>query len=108
MNELKPEDVMKALEYCAHNMRCYECPYVIVKGGKCHSNMITDALALLREKDARIEQLEAENREVHSNWQKLKKSLDEVSEEDKRILAEKDAEIERLHGVLAKKEEDNT
>ena len=65
MNEMKPEDVMRALECCVtadHNL----CPY---KGDWCcDHNLVKDALALLRryqaenaEKDAEIERLTAYN-----------------------------------------------
>ena len=88
MNELKPDDVMRALEVMS------------ASGVYASPNFQMNILALLREKDERIAELEAENQEVHSNWQKLKKSFDEVSEEDKRILAQKDAEIERLNNAM--------
>lgn len=88
MNKLKPEDVYKWLDEIANNENLKQCSGI--------PSTAEAALALLHEKDARIEELEAENREVHSNWQKLKETLDAVTEEDKRILAEKDAEIEWL------------
>lgn len=63
MNELKSEDVMKALEHCANYKReevsCIECPI----RGRCfdEANLLEKAvLALLREKDAEIERLKAE------------------------------------------------
>lgn len=57
MNELKSEDVMKALECCTFNPKCDECPL----GGKDCINLDQLALALLREKDAEIERLTAYN-----------------------------------------------
>lgn len=73
MSELKPEDVMRALECCTRGRKhkddrpCLECPYNfcnIVGGtderqvsGTCQGWMMKDALALLREKDAEIERL---------------------------------------------------
>ena len=64
MNEMKPEDVMRALEHCANYKRqevsCIGCPLY----KKCDVNTLEGlALALLREKDARIEELEAELKE---------------------------------------------
>ena len=53
MSELKPEDVMKALECCTFNPKCDECPL----GGEDCINLDQLALALLREKDAEIERL---------------------------------------------------
>ena len=54
LNELKPEDVMMALKCCVtadHNL----CPY---RGDwSCDHTLVTNALALLREKDAEIERL---------------------------------------------------
>lgn len=63
MNELKPEDVMKALE--CHSLAgistCDDCPYCdISEQGDCGCDMARDALALLREKDAEIERLKSD------------------------------------------------
>lgn len=60
MNELKPEDVMRALE--CHSLAdistCDDCPYCdISEQGNCGCDMARDALALIREKDAEIERL---------------------------------------------------
>lgn len=61
MNELKPEDVMKALECCNTKGNCNQCPYEIVgEYTPCYSVLTQDALALLREKDAEIERLNIE------------------------------------------------
>ena len=60
MNELKPEDVMKALEICAKPSaiskiaRCKRCPYW---ERDCSKEFIPDVFALLREKDAEVEML---------------------------------------------------
>lgn len=62
MNELKPEDVMRALELCNFNAECDNCPYV----GRCW-DLNKDALALLREKDAEIERLTEENKSLRDN-----------------------------------------
>ena len=65
MNEMKPEDVMRALECCL-KLDCKSCPYYVrfkeyTFDVKCGDVLIADALALLREKDAEIERLKAEN-----------------------------------------------
>ena len=59
-NELKPEDVMKALELCntPRSGVCKICPYHEF-GASCHTKRNADALALLREKDAEIERLKS-------------------------------------------------
>lgn len=58
MNELKPEDVMKALECCFKN-NCAGCPQdEIGTYSECISLTMSHALALLREKDKRIGELE--------------------------------------------------
>jgi tRNA U34 5-carboxymethylaminomethyl modifying enzyme MnmG/GidA len=93
MNELKPEDVMKALECCTRGRKhkddrpCLECPYNfcnIVGGtderqvsGTCQGWMMKDALALLREKDAEIERLKAIPEQLH------KEMSDRMTEEVK-------------------------
>ena len=58
MNELKTEDVMRALEICVDtedSMCCHDCPYY--RNEPCVHRLNKDALALLREKDAEIERL---------------------------------------------------
>lgn len=65
MNELKPEDVMRALECCIEvdcgsiaicpRRENYKNEYI------CSANLKKDALALLREKDAEIERLKKAN-----------------------------------------------
>ena len=60
MNELKPEDVMRALEYCTSGGSCLRCVYDKGKHFSKEGAMacyMRDALALLREKDAEIEML---------------------------------------------------
>lgn len=56
MNELKPEDVMRAFELC-NTPRCGVCkicPYHEF-GASCHTKRNADALAILRERGALIE-----------------------------------------------------
>ena len=62
MNELKPEDVMRALEWCSDLRLCVDCPmraegYFSHSGNACRQALMKSALALLREKDAEIERL---------------------------------------------------
>jgi len=65
MNELKPEDVMRALECCAVYANCNGCPHFNgVPEDDCHYKVMANALALLKkyqaenaEKDAEIERL---------------------------------------------------
>lgn len=62
-NELKPEDVMRALEICAKPysqdkvQNCKTCPYWL---RECDKEFIPDVISLLREKDAEIERFKAE------------------------------------------------
>ena len=62
MNELKPEDVMRALECCKKGTleECEKCPRQAIPSvtyEECMEDLISSALALLREKDAEIERL---------------------------------------------------
>jgi hypothetical protein len=62
MNELKPEDVMRALERCLtleYGVACKGCPlsYNDERRIGCLETLMNSALALLREKDAEIERL---------------------------------------------------
>lgn len=65
MNELKHEDVMKALECWASGKPCQEECLILEheEGASCLKLTARSALALLREKDAEIERLSAENEE---------------------------------------------
>lgn len=58
MSEMKPEDVIMALDVCVEGV-CDACPYN--ENPFCRDDMMIDTLALLREKDAEIERLKAEN-----------------------------------------------
>ncbi len=83
MNELKPEDVMRALECCAEE-HCGEwCPFY--DETPCEAYLAKAALALLREKDAHIKMLDKDR----LGW------ADEAVKAQMQ-LNEKDAEIERL------------
>ena len=92
MNEMKPEDVMRALECCTRIYRgdtgSYECSLCKYKefGEKCDLELIADALALLREKDALIAKHEAYIDNLNDDKAYLVEQLNE-----------KDAEIERLN-----------
>ena len=94
MNEMKPEDVMRALECCVDTkdlMACQDCPYY---GNEyCVHRLNTDALALLREKDAQISALQYQA----DFWDKHARVLDETISIQQKEIAEKDAEIERLN-----------
>ena len=69
MNEMKPEDVMRALECWTSHKPCDEdCPVLEYEGSQnCRALTIKNALALLREKDAEIERLKQENKDLHDN-----------------------------------------
>ena len=77
MNELKPEDVMRALELCksCRDLQpCDVCPYFRAELGddeSCVNRMAQDALALLREKDAEIERLKAAAEEAVRSFTRL-------------------------------------
>lgn len=63
MNELKPEDVMRAIEYCLNTKeypKCSKCDYIT----GCKPQLLKLALALLREKDAEIERLKKDREEL--------------------------------------------
>jgi hypothetical protein len=93
MNELKPEDVMRALECCA-DKRCYgtrdSCPLFDWNeeddAWVCTNKLCKAALALLRENDAEIKGLV-------EGWSKDQDRFEKV-------CAEKDAEIERLNAEM--------
>lgn len=83
MNEMKPEDVMRAMECCiVENDKddCLGCPYSGKRhrGEMCVNHLLEDAIALLRENRSQISV--------------LKKLLDRCETQ----FAEKDAEIDRL------------
>jgi hypothetical protein len=93
MNELKLEDVMKALDklkYGGHS--CHDCKYAKWSGeDRCGLNgcrIAKAALALLREKDAEIERLTQERDDARrdcaiaeQNHYECKKELEEMSDD---------------------------
>ena len=57
------EKVIKGLELCSNILGCIgsidpECPYALRDGGCRHNVLLSDALAMLKEQEAQIEQLE--------------------------------------------------
>lgn len=131
LNELKPEDVMKALECCMltneqQECRCEECPLWETSVMVCQELLAYHALALLREKDARLEDLAQQCADIIMECDKRDaERLGELMEKDaeikglvdgwskdqdrfEKLCAEKDAEIERLtinmnaYGLTAK------
>lgn len=100
MNEMKPEDVMRALECCVIQCaECRKCPMLHRKDnrGTCYTELKRLALALLRENDAKIAELQSIAEFQQSS--NMKRHF-ELQEKDKQIKA-KDAEIERLKNDLA-------
>lgn len=113
MNELKPEDVMKALEICADRTQtCYNCPYT----DHCN-DAHKDALTLLREKDAEIERLTKERDDARSDCAiaeqlhyECKRELEEMSDDIlDSVRAERDrykAECEQYQSAFLKAHND--
>lgn len=99
MNELKPEDVMKALE-CCERRDCERCHYKQRCGDACILYLCGDALALLREKDAAHKELWEERMRIYQDLQEYKAECKKLLEEFNRLIDEKDAEIERLRADL--------
>ena len=63
---MEKEQIVKALELCANNGDCKDCPINPHVGnyGYCTSIAINHALSLIREQEKRIEELEAENEKL--------------------------------------------
>lgn len=98
MNEMKPEDVMRALE-CHYKewhiptdgMRhCDDCPYNSVNN--CSVELVKDALDLLCERDAERKELWEERCRIYESMREWEEECKKYRDE----LREKDAEIERL------------
>lgn len=102
MNELKPEDVMMALECCSVYENCDGCPHFDgVPEDDCHYKAMANALALLREKDARIKELEEAVGAEFTCFVGEQHKVDHCPYGDElarlqKEVAEKDAEIEAL------------
>lgn len=88
MNEMKPEDVIKALECCVKSGYFIDC-FLKDFEGISVDYILEAALALLHEKDAHIEHLEKTMRESILSNAELLENLN-------RLVDEKDAEIEKL------------
>lgn len=89
MNDLKQEDVMRALECCIKGdiAECGKCPCYRAKGDCV---MPQAALALLREKDAEIERLNKELDGQFEKWKiladKTERHYGELYEEAKQVV----------------------
>ena len=85
MNEMKPEDVMRALECCSRNVgsNCPDCPYCSLSpwSTECRLVLAKDALALLREKDALIKHLDEDRLGWADEAVKVKMQLNEKNAE---------------------------
>ena len=94
MNEMKPEDVMKALKYCSAFDMCENCSYNDEKNNcvECTCRLAKDALALLREKDAERKELWEERMRIYTDLQEWKAECKKYQDACK----EKDAEIKGL------------
>lgn len=90
-NELKPEDVMKALECCSNpNVdACSKCPIYPFSLNwtqyECMETAIRHALALLREKDEEIDRLKEK---ADRNFENLKAVLEERRSERAEAITE--------------------
>lgn len=103
MNEMKPEDVMKALEICEENKKdCYHCPQWV----KCVKGEIPfffhQLLPLLREKDAEIERLNIELQAMRGAANSLKMHLEtERAEAIADVVAQLEAEVDSSDKYIA-------
>ena len=85
MNEMKPEDVMRALECHKNGFDCYQCP---MQPCRCEDVLIENALALLREKDAEIERLITLNSQLEAKVFEERNARAEAIDEFAERLAE--------------------
>lgn len=92
MDEMKPKDVMRALECCSNDECSGVCPYDDgeLNCDGCTTHLMKDALALLREKDTKIAKAQAIAVEMGKLHQQVLA----------KVIFEKDAEIERLKHIL--------
>ena len=97
MNEMKHEDVMMALECWTSHKPCDEdCPVLEYEGShNCMMLTMKNALALLREKDADINGLEADNEHLTLVIEGKMKQISRMAQK----IVDKDAEIERLKKI---------
>lgn len=101
MNELKPEDVMRALECCSQEGMhwCSSCPFYDMHNSFCQEDVHMAALAILREKDEELAIAKNERDEARRDCAMAERNHFESAQSVKDLLTElqkKDAEIERL------------
>ena len=105
MNEMKPEDVMRALECCTFNPNCEECPFTL--GREDCTSLDQLALALLRKKDALIAELTQTNAHYLAKKteviEELQLGWSEDQERVRKILDAKDAKIADLEKEIERK-----
>jgi hypothetical protein len=85
-NKLTPEEIKKALECCASGKNCEECSL------NCKAPTSKDILDLINRQQAEIE----DARICVSSYINKYKSAVKTAKELQRVIAEKEAEIERL------------
>ena len=105
MNKMKPEDVMRALECWASDRPaiCKDCAYRRFDGTLCGKGMARDALALLREKDALLEEWDAKCKDYETEL--IGKAMD--IEKLKACCDEKDAIIAELTKIISEMKGEN-
>ena len=92
MNEMKPEDVMRALECCEQHGKCKECPLKDKGIHGCMFYLMHRVIILLREKDAARKELWEERMRIYNDLQEWKEECKKYQD----ACREKDAEIEKL------------
>lgn len=91
MEKLTDAEVVKALECCNKPVGkndCEECPFRHSQG-RCTENMLTNALDLIKRKDAEIARLQAEIRGTDNTLASLDRPLIEVKSEAYKEFATK-------------------
>jgi hypothetical protein len=108
MNEMKPEDVMRALECCASGTggdACNDCPFN--ERNVCDNDMNAiekAALAILREKDAEIERLNVVIETMEDNCMTCDyKIVDRVSTARAEAITEFAERLKKFYGHLGGK-----
>jgi hypothetical protein len=96
-NKLTPEEIKKALEYCAgESPNCSDCPANRYEAGKCFDIVKIQAVAVMNSQQAEIERLRKECGNQSALWSKHYEGIFETAKET--IKSEAEQKLKEMRG----------
>ena len=106
---MEKEQIIKALEWCSELRLCVDCPmrtegYFSHSGNACRKSLMENALALIKQQDEQIFQLENRLKECENGYSQTlgieRARIKELTEENERLKNENEAYSELEQGCL--------